>query len=283
MPFLRKLVRNTPAAVGLLIVALVVLTALLAPVLAPMEPNEQDITQRLLPMLARSERGLHLLGTDALGRDLLSRLIYGSRISLLVGIAAVGVSGTLGVVLGLLSGFDDRRTGRVLMALGDVQLAVPFLVLALAVVAILGPSLLNLIVVLGVTNWVQYARVVRAEVLVLREREFVQAAEALGASTLRIVLRHLLPNVTASIIVMSSLQVARLILFEASLSFLGLGVPPEIPTWGGMIADGRNYMTRAWWVAAIPGLAIFITVVGINLLGDRLRDLLDPKLRHLER
>jgi peptide/nickel transport system permease protein len=281
--FLRKLVRHKPAAIGLFIVALVVVSALLAPLLAPHDPAEQDISQRLLPVMSRTETGLHVLGTDALGRDLLSRLIYGSRVSLLVGVAAVAVSGTVGVTLGLVAGFDDRRSGRVLMALADIQLAVPFLVLALAVVAILGPSLFNLIVVLGVTNWVQYARVVRAEVLVLREAEFVQAAEALGAPMWRILFRHLLPNVTSSIIVMSSLQVARLILFEASLSFLGLGVPAAIPTWGGMIADGRNYMTKAWWVAAIPGLAIFITVVGINLLGDRLRDLLDPKLRNLER
>jgi peptide/nickel transport system permease protein len=148
---------------------------------------------------------------------------------------------------------------------------------------VLGPSLLNLIVVLGAAHWVQYARVVRAETLALREREFVQAAQALGAHTLRILLRHLLPNLTSSIIVISSLLVARMILYEASLSFLGLGVPARIPTWGGMIADGRSYMGNAWWVAAIPGLAIFMTVVAINLVGDRLRDLLDPKLRHAEK
>ena len=155
--------------------------------------------------------------------------------------------------------------------------------LILAVVAVLGPSLFNLILVLGVAHWVQYARVVRAEALALSEREFVQAAQVLGARTSRILLKHLLPNVTSSIVVISSLLVARMILYEASLSYLGLGVPPSIPTWGGMISDGRNYMGNAWWVAALPGLAIFLTVVAINLVGDRLRDLLDPKLRQAER
>jgi peptide/nickel transport system permease protein len=192
------------------------------------------------------------------------------------------VSGVIGVLFGLLAGYDDRRIGRVLMGITDIQLAIPFLVLALAVVAVLGPSLFNLIMVLGVTGWVQYARIVRAEVLVLKDREFVQAARALGASTLRILCRHLLPNVTSSVVVISSLQVAKMILFESSLSFLGLGVPPSIPTWGGMISDGRDYVSYAWWVAAVPGLAIFITVVGINLVGDRLRDLLDPRLKQVE-
>jgi peptide/nickel transport system permease protein len=164
-----------------------------------------------------------------------------------------------------------------------VQLAVPFLVLALAVVAVLGPSLLNLILVLGVTSWVQFARIVRAEVLVLRDREFVQSARALGAATWRVLFLHLLPNVMSSVVVIGSMQIGKMILFEASLSFLGLGVPSNIPTWGGMIADGRSYVATQWWLAAVPGLAIFITVVGINLLGDRLRDLLDPRLNTLER
>lgn len=284
MPFLLKLVRSKLAALGLLIVAVVAVAAIFAPWLMPFDPSEQDILQRMLPPLARSDTGaLHLLGTDALGRDLLSRLVMGSRVSLLVGVGAVAISGVVGVVLGLLAGYDDRRIGRVLMGLADVQLAVPFLVLALAVVAVLGPSLTHLILVLGVTSWVQFARIVRAEVLVLREREFVQAAQALGASTLRIMFRHLLPNVMSSVIVIGSMQVGKMILFEASLSFLGLGVPADIPTWGGMISDGRSYVATQWWLSAVPGLAIFVTVVGINLLGDRLRDLLDPRLNTLER
>jgi peptide/nickel transport system permease protein len=277
-----KFTRSGLATAGLVIVVVVMMAALFGPWITPFDPDIQDITQRLLPPLSRTDEGLHVLGTDALGRDVLSRLILGSRVSLLVGVAAVLISGVIGVLFGLLAGYDDRRIGRVLMGITDIQLAIPFLVLALAVVAVLGPSLFNLIMVLGVTSWVQYARIVRAEVLVLKDREFVQAARALGASTLRILGRHLLPNVISSVVVISSLQVAKMILFESSLSFLGLGVPPSIPTWGGMISDGRDYVSYAWWVAAVPGLAIFITVVGINLVGDRLRDLLDPRLKQVE-
>lgn len=284
MDFVRKLVQSRIAAIGLAIVLVVVVCAIFGPWLVPFDPGDQDIMQRMLPPLARSDTGaLHLLGTDALGRDLLSRLIMGSRVSLLVGVASVLISGLVGVVLGLLAGYDDRHIGRFLMGLADVQLAVPFLVLALAVVAVLGPSLLNLILVLGITSWVQFARIVRAEVLVLREREFIQSARALGAATWRVMFLHLLPNVMSSVIVIGSMQIGKMILFEASLSFLGLGVPANIPTWGGMIADGRSYVATEWWLAAVPGMAIFVTVVGINLLGDRLRDLLDPRLNALDR
>lgn len=280
--FMRKFLRSHLAAFGLAIVLVVTAAALCATWITPFDPAAQDVLRRLLAPLSRSEDGLHLLGTDALGRDVLSRLIAGARVSLLVGVLSVLVSGLIGVAFGLVAGYDDRRAGRVLMAITDVQLAIPFLVLAIAVVAVLGPSLFNLVMVLGLTNWVQYARIVRAEVLVLRGREFVLAARALGASTMRILLVHLLPNVTSSIIVVSSLQVAKMILFESSLSFLGLGVPATIPTWGSMIADGRDYVAHAWWVAAIPGLAIFVTVVAINLVGDRLRDMLDPRLKQVE-
>jgi peptide/nickel transport system permease protein len=281
--FLHKFSRSSLATAGLAVVAFVAILALTAPFIVPFDPSSQDILNRLQPPMQRTYDGLHVLGTDALGRDMLSRLIMGSRVSLLVGAAAVLVSIAVGVPLGLVAGYEGGHMGRVLMGLADVQLAVPFLVLILAVVAVLGPSLFNLIAVLGVAHWVQYARVVRAEALALREREFVQAAQALGAPTLRILFRHLLPNVASSIVVISSLLVARMILYEAALSYLGLGVPANIPTWGGMISDGRNYMGNAWWVAAMPGLAIFVTVVSINLVGDRLRDLLDPKLRHTER
>lgn len=284
MGFIRKLTQSRFATLGLVIVVVVVFCALFGSWIVPFDPAEQDIMQRMLPPMARSESGaLHVMGTDALGRDLLSRLIMGARVSLLVGVASVLISGLVGVVLGLLAGYDDRRLGRLLMGLADVQLAVPFLVLALAVVAVLGPSLWNLILVLGVTSWVQFARIVRAEVMVLREREFIQSARALGASIWRVMFLHLLPNVMSSVIVIGSLQIGKMILFEASLSFLGLGVPSNIPTWGGMIADGRSYVATQWWLAAVPGLAIFVTVVGINLVGDRLRDLLDPRLDTLER
>lgn len=280
--FFRRFLRSWIAAAGLAIVATIVIVALVAPYATPFDPDAQDIMLRLKPPGTDTGDGVHLLGTDALGRDVLSRLMVAARVSLLVGFASVVVSGAIGVTLGLVMGYDDKWLGRTLMALTDIQLAIPFLVLALAVVAVLGASLLNIILVLGATNWVQYARVVRAECLVLKNREFVQAARVLGASTFRILRRHLLPNVMSSIIVISSLQVAKMILLESSLSFLGLGVPASIPTWGVMISDGRNYLANAWWVAAIPGIAIFLTVIGINLVGDRLRDLLDPKLRQVE-
>jgi peptide/nickel transport system permease protein len=282
MEFWRRFLRSPSAAIGLLIVLVALVCALLGPAIAPMDPDQQDIMSRLLPPGAEGMDGVHWLGSDALGRDILSRLIVGARVSMLVGVAAMLVSAVVGVTLGLLAGYEDRVLGRVLMAVTDVQLAIPFLVLALAVVAVLGPSLFNLIMVLGLANWVQYARVVRAECLVLRNLDFVQGAVAAGTSPFGILARHLLPNVMSSVTVISGLLVAKMILFESSLSFLGLGVPPSIPTWGAMIADGRNYVANAWWVAAMPGFALFFCVVGINLVGDRLRDMLDPRLAQVE-
>ena len=282
MAFLRRFLRSAPAAIGLLIVTVALAAAILGTTIAPHDPEAQDIMSRLMPPLAQGEEGIHWLGTDALGRDILSRLVVGARVSILVGVAAMLISALVGVSCGLAAGYEDRVLGRVLMAITDVQLAIPFLVLALAVVAVLGPSLWNLIMVLGLANWVQYARVVRAECLVLRNLDFVHAAHAAGTHPVRIVTRHLLPNVMSSVTVISGLLVAKMILFESSLSFLGLGVPPSIPTWGAMIADGRNYVANAWWVAAMPGFALFLTVIGINLVGDRLRDILDPRLSQVE-
>ena len=278
----RRFLANPLALFGVGVLLVVVVAAIFGARLAPFDPDAQDIMLRLLPPWSPGDDGIHVFGTDALGRDVLSRLIVGARVSLLVGLAAVALSAFVGVTFGLLAGYEDRYLGRVLMGITDVQLAIPFLVLALAVVAVLGPSLANLIAVLGLTNWVQYARVIRAETLVLREREFIEAARAIGAGTPRILLCHLLPNVGPSVVVISALLVAKMILFEASLSFLGLGVPPSMPTWGGMIADGRDYIANAWWVAALPGLALFVTVIAINLIGDRLRDMLDPRLTQLE-
>ncbi|WP_112651909.1 ABC transporter permease [Rhizobium sp. GR12] len=280
--FLRRYLKSYLAALGLAIVLLVVFAALLSRWLMPFDPDAQDILQRLKAPLWTGSEGMHVLGTDSLGRDIFSRILAGARVSLLIGVASVVISGSIGVTLGLVAGYDDKYAGRVIMAVTDIQLAIPFLVLALAVAAVVGPSLWNIVAILGVTNWVQYARVVRAECLVLREREFIQAAQTMGISTPMILLRHLLPNVMSSVIVISSLLVAKMILFESSLSFLGLGVPPETPTWGTMISEGRDYIGNAWWVATIPGVAIFLTVVGINLVGDRLRDLLDPRLRQVE-
>lgn len=279
MSGLRRLLGTWPAAAGALTVAIVVVLVVLAQVVAPMDPAEQVLSARLIPPLGVSDRGVHLLGTDPLGRDIASRLLFGGRISMFVGLAAVIVAGGIGVALGLVSGFVRGVWSAVIMRIADIQLALPFMVLALALVAAVGPSLVNLIVVLGVTGWVVYARVVRAETLSLREREFVLAARAVGAGGPRIVLRHILPNASSSIIVLASLQMSRMMLFEASLSFLGVGVPPPTPTWGSMIAEGRGYLGVAWWVSTVPGLALFATVLGVTLVGDRLRDVLDPRVR----
>jgi ABC-type dipeptide/oligopeptide/nickel transport system permease subunit len=276
----RSLMKNRTALVGIVALILIVFCALAAPLIAPHDPQAQDITLRLHPP-AWQARGnwSYPLGNDALGRDVLSRVIYGARISLLVGIAAVVVQGFLGTALGLLAGFYGGKIDSIIMRITDVQYALPFLVLALAVMAVLGPSLRNVILVLGITGWVYYARIVRAEVLSVRQREFIEAATAIGATGPRLMIRHVLPNVTASIIVIASLQVARMIISEASLSFLGMGIPPEIPSWGGMVAEGRSYVATAWWVSAFSGAAILITVMSVNLVGDWLRDELDPTLK----
>ncbi len=276
----RRLARRRTALFGLVVVALVVATALAAPWLSPFDPIAQDIGHRLKPPGWLDAAGrLHPLGTDHLGRDLLARVIFGAQPALLVGFAAVMISGVLGMVTGLLGGYFGGRVDDMLMRLADVQLAFPFILLAIAVIGVLGPSLPTIIVVIGVSSWVVYARVVRAAVLVLREREFVQAALALGAGDGRILVRHILPNAFAPWLVVATLDMARVIVLESALSFLGLGVQPPTPTWGGMLADGRVYLTTAWWLATFPGLAILVTVLGINLFGDGLRDTLDPRLK----
>ena len=275
-----RLTRRRTALFGLAVVALVVLTAFWAPVLAPFDPLEQDISQRLRePGWVDAQGRAHVLGTDHLGRDILARIIYGSRIALMVGLSAVLISGILGMGTGLIAGYFGGRVDDFFMRLADVQLAFPFILLAIAVIGVLGPSLRNIIVVIGVSSWVVYARVVRGEVLSIREREFVQAAVALGSRDGRILLRHVLPNAFTPWLVVATLDMARVIVLESALSFLGLGVQPPTPTWGGMLADGRVYLSTAWWLATFPGLAILITVLGINLFGDGLRDTLDPRLK----
>ena len=275
-----RLVRRRTALFGAIVVALVIATAVAAPWLSPFDPVAQDIGHRLkAPGWRDTTGGLHLLGTDHLGRDLLARVIFGAQPALLVASAAVLISGVLGMVAGLLGGYFGGRVDDVLMRLADVQLAFPFILLAIAVIGVLGPSLPTIIVVIGVSSWVVYARVVRGAVLTLREREFVQAARALGGGDGRIVVRHILPNAFAPWLVVATLDMARVIVIESALSFLGLGVQPPTPTWGGMLADGRVYITTAWWLATFPGLAILVTVLGINLFGDGLRDTLDPRLK----
>ena len=275
----RKLVRNPAALVGAFVLLVVIGAAVAAPYVAPHDPKRQVLIRRFTPPVwAQGGNINYVLGTDQVGRDILSRIIYGARISLVVGISAMVVSLLVGVSLGLLSGFLRGRVDTVIMTVVDVQLSFPPLLLALAFVAALGPSLVTIIVVLGLTGWERYARVVRAEVLALREKDFVEAARAIGASPTRMVLRHLLPNTFSSIIVMSTLQVAQAILQEAALSFLGVGTGSAYPTWGQMIALGRDFVSVAWWLATFPGLAILLTVLAINLVGDRLRDALDPRI-----
>jgi peptide/nickel transport system permease protein len=257
------------------VLAVIVLAAVFAEAIAPYGPNEQDITTRLRP----PDLGAHVLGTDEVGRDILSRLIYGARISLLVGVIAVAVSCPVGVLVGIVAGYTGRRTDDVLMRITDVQLAIPTILLAIAVVAVLGPGLGNVILTLSVTGWTLYARLVRGETLAVRGRDFVQAARATGAGDFRIMLRHVLPNVLSPVIVVAVFAVATMVVLEATLSFLGLGVEPRTVTWGRMLNGGRLYLSTAWWLTAFPGLAIFATVLSVNLLGDHLRDWLDPRLR----
>ena len=271
--------RDRVALLGMAVIAASVLLATVAPALAPADPVQNDLLARLTPpMWMDGGSAHHPLGTDTLGRDVVSRLLYGARVSLVVGFSAVVLAGALGVALGLVAGYYGGRLDDLLMRLGDVQLAFPALVLAVAVLAVVGSGLANVVLVLGVTGWVTYARITRGETLSLRHREFVEGARALGAGDAAILWRHVLPNVLPSITVVATFSVARTIIAEASLSFLGLGIPPPAPSWGAMLDEGRNYLTTGWWLALFPGLAILLVVLAINLIGDYLRDTLDPRI-----
>jgi ABC-type dipeptide/oligopeptide/nickel transport system permease subunit len=259
---------------------LIVASAVLAPWVAPKDPLELDIRHRLAPpaWMAGGTRD-NLLGTDQVGRDLFSRVVYGGRVSLVVGVAAVLISASIGVLLGLGAGYVAGRTDTIIMIVVNIMLTFPFILLALAVIVVLGPNLVNMIVVLGVTDWPLYARVVRAETRAIRERDFIAASRALGLGHLRIVFRQILPNLVSTIVVIGTLQVARVIILESFLSFLGLGIQPPTPAWGNMLGEGRVYMLNSWWIAAFPGLAIFVTTLAINLMGNALRDWLDPHMK----
>src|SRR5262245_7735668 len=271
--------RDRAAVVGLGVIAAAVLVAALAPLLAPADPPKGDLLDRLSPPAwARGGALAHPLGTDTLGRDVLSRLIHGARVSLMVGFTTVIIAGVGGVVLGVLGGYYGGRLDDVLMRIGDIQLAFPVLLLGVALLAVLGASIGNLIFVLSLSGWITYARIVRGETLSIKERGFVEAARALGAGDGHVIRRHVLPNVWAPLVVVATFSVARMIIAEASLSFLGLGVPPPAPSWGAMLDEGRNYITTGWWLALFPGLAIMLVVLGINLVGDWLRDVLDPRV-----
>jgi len=272
-----KLWKYRAGMLGLLIVVGVAIVAIFAGSIAPFDPYDQDVINRLKPPMWTDAHGsTHLLGTDPVGRDVLSRLIHGSRISLATGVAAVLIAAVIGVLLGLLGGYYGGKLDSLINNMVNVMMAFPFMLLALTAVAVMGPSFRNLVIVLGVTGWPIYTRVVRAEAYHLKALEFVTAARAMGSSSLAIIIKQVFPNVVNTIIVTSSLEVARMIIQESFLSFLGLGVQPPTPSWGGMLGEGRTYMLTHPWLATFPGIAIFVTTLGINLLGDGLRDLLDP-------
>jgi peptide/nickel transport system permease protein len=262
------------------ILAALVLTAVLAGVLAPHSPTAGDITAKLIPPLWM-ERGSweHPLGTDRFGRDVLSRIIYGSRISLLVSLIAIGVAGTFGTVLGLISGYRGGLTDVILMRLTDIALSLPIILIAVVMVAVSEPSLGNVILVIALLLWPRFARQIRGETLSIKEQDFVALAVVAGRSSAWIISRHIFPNVVPTLLVVATLQVGYVILLEGTLSFLGVGVPPPSPAWGLMIADGRGFLATAWWISLFPGLAMLLTVLAVNLMGDWLRDHLDPKLR----
>ncbi|MFC2015550.1 ABC transporter permease [Chloroflexota bacterium] len=278
--FIMRLLREPGAFTGIIMLALLVTGAVLAPYLTPYE-YDQQITGAVLqpPFWSPGGSTEHLLGTDSLGRDLLTRVLYGARVSLIVGVMAVVIQGVVGSVLGLVAGYFGGPIDSLIMRLLDIQFSIPFLVLAMGILMVLGSGFTKVIIVLGLTGWIMYARIVRGQVLSLRETEFILAARCLGTRHSRIIGRHILPNVLGSIVVVATLQVPRMILAEASLSFLGLGVQPPTPAWGSMVAAGRDYLFGYWWVATIPGIAISLTVLAINQVGDTLRDLLDPTLR----
>lgn len=257
----------------------ILLCAALAGHVAPTGPNEPEITRRLTPPAFAGGSWSRPLGTDELGRDVLSRLLHGARVSLTVGLLSVAVSCPIGVVIGLSAGFFGGWVDRMLMRFTDIQLAIPTILLAMAVVTVLGPGVTNMVITLSVTGWTLYARLVRGETLVLRSREFVEAIRAVGAGEARIMFRHVLPNVITPTIVVATFAVGSMVVLEATLSFLGIGVPLRVVTWGSMLNGGRTYLQSAWWLTAFPGLAIFATVLAVNALGDYMRDALDPRLR----
>jgi len=273
--------KNPTGIIGLLLVLASVLCAIFAPYIAPYDPGAASLGHRLdMPRwIDDTGKSQYLLGGDQVGRDLLSRIIYGARISLLVGICGVAISLVLGTFLGIISGYFGKWMDDLIMRLAEVQMGLPFILLAIVIMSVFGTGIEKIIIILGLTYWVSFARLIRGEILALKEQEYIQAAKAIGGTHFKIILKHILPNVASSILVLATMCIAEFILLEASLTFLGLGVEPTVPSWGGMLADSRNYMTSAWWISVFPGIAIMLTVLGFNLLGDWLRDRLDPNMK----
>jgi len=279
--FLRRLSQARIGIMGLGMVAFMLALAFFAPFISPKDPLEQDLQARLRPPFWDEKNDpQYKLGTDPVGRDMLSRLIYGSRISLSVGFLTMGFSAIVGITLGILAGYYRGIIDSLISNSVNIMMSFPYILLAISVMAAIGPGYGNLIMVLGLTGWPVYTRLVRAEVIELKTRDFVTAARALGGRDSGVILKHLLPNLVSSIIVLATFELARMIIRESFLSFLGLGIPPPMASWGGMLAEGRSYMLGLWWLAAIPGSAIFFTTLGINVMGDGLREWLDPHTRN---
>ena len=287
---IKSKLHNASLSIGILLIISILIMSICAPLFAPYDPNYQDLTIRLKPpgFINPINGERHILGTDSLGRDILSRIIYGSRISLIIAIVSVSITAIIGTVLGLLAGFLGKVTEMVIMRAVDLTLSIPSMLLAISIVAVLGSGIANLLIALSIsqvprlasiTRWARYTRTQYGQVLSYSEREFVQAVTSIGCSKNRIIFRHILPNIVSTTIVLATLDLGFVIIFESGLSFLGLGVPPTIPTWGGMLSEGRAYINNAWWLSTFPGIAIMLTVLGFNLIGDSIRDALDPTLR----
>jgi len=264
---------------AVIILAAVIGLGFLGSFLAPHSPFAINTQAMLRGPFSHSSKGFHLLGTDLLGRDILSRIFFGARVSLVVGLSAVFMAGAIGTILGILAGYFGKWVDALIMRATDAMFSLPFLVLALVLAAVMGPGFFNIVLILGLVGWTGYARLIRGEVLRIKEEQFVRYAKVAGTRTAPILIRHIFPNVINSLIVMASLQLGIMIIAEASLTFLGLGVQPPTPAWGSMVADGRKYLTTAWWISTFPGLAILLTVMSVNILGDWLRVSLDPKFR----
>jgi ABC-type dipeptide/oligopeptide/nickel transport system permease subunit len=279
---IQEVARRRSALWGGIMLCLIFSTSLFFPLFYKVDPLAQDLLARFVPPVWVDGGSMaHPLGTDNLGRDVLSRILHGSRISLFVGFSAVALGEFVGIILGLVSGYYGRKLDSLIMRTADIFMAYPFMLLTISVIAVLGSSMFNLILVLGISDWVIYARTIRGSVLSLKEKEFVEAARAAGTRNLSIITRHIFPNVISPLLVLGTLRVANIIIWESGLSFLGMGVPPPAPSWGRMLADGRLYISDAWWLVTLPGLAIMFTILSINLLGDGLRDALDPRLRNV--
>jgi peptide/nickel transport system permease protein len=281
---LRLPLAPTSVVICMLVVLVCLVVALLADYIVGTDPLEQNLRHRLMPpyWLARDasdNQPRYLLGSDELGRDILSRIVYGSRVSLVVGFVAVCIGAVFGGLMGLVSGYFGGYTDETIMMIVDIQLAFPFILLAIAVIAVLGPSFANLVVLIGISGWVTYARILRAQTLGIKEKEFIESIRCLGGTNWRILFRHILPNTLSPLIVVGSLDLARTILLESTLSFLGLGVQPPTPSWGGMMSEGRQYLGSAWWIATFPGMVLMSVTLSVSRLGDWLRDILDPMLR----